>query len=102
MQVEPDPLKLIAPSVAGAFPPSIAKSLERLCICAVAWDGDPPGSIVGGGNGVKSVGCATPKTDDAAPGPDGLSMQTPPTPVTDCSHICKLENPQSSEVPSAY
>lgn len=56
MQVEPDPLKLIAPSVAGAFPPSIAKLLERLCICAVAWDGDPLGSIVGGGNGVKSVG----------------------------------------------
>jgi hypothetical protein len=56
MQVEPDPLKLIAPSVAGAFPPSIAKSLERLCIFAVAWDGDPLGSIVGGGNDVKSVG----------------------------------------------
>jgi hypothetical protein len=29
-------------------------------------------------------------------------MQTPPTPVTDRSHICRFENSQSSEVPSEY
>ena len=34
MQVEPSLPKLIAPNVAGGFPP-IARSLERLCIEAI-------------------------------------------------------------------
>jgi hypothetical protein len=39
--------------------------------------------------------------EEGAP-PRGLSMQMPPTPLTDCSHIDRLEKLQSSDAPSEY
>jgi hypothetical protein len=47
------------------------------------------------------------KPDAAAPmggdpPPHGLSMQMPPTLLTDCSHIDRVAKPQSSELPSEY
>jgi hypothetical protein len=111
MQVEPLPLKLIAPKVAGGFP--IARSLERLWTGAIpaaaadaqyvpsisglhggggkdGGDGDTPGSCIGPEAGATGGGGTAdgPKTNcelaaGATPPARGLSMQTPPTPVTD-------------------